>query len=211
MFQLRDGKILEEFPAIEDVEPLASLWRNFARTVAGEGEFIVSGRDGRAALQLALDISAVAARPDGMLERFIRQQIEKKTFPGVSILAAAGDRVRLRALLRPARHLARPRAPGQRHALRPGFPDQAPGHRFPGRLLHRKKTMAPGGRGAPLPAAAGAAGHPGAAADPQRRLAALAPVLPLPPPGRPGPGRGAGRRGGAGNAGRSTPTSAISC
>lgn len=58
MFQLRDGKILEEFPRIEDVEPLANLWLGFARTVAGEGNFIVSGREGRAALQLALDISA---------------------------------------------------------------------------------------------------------------------------------------------------------
>jgi predicted dehydrogenase len=57
MFQLRDGHIREEFPQIEDVEPLASLWRNFWRTVAGEGDFIVSGRDGRAALQLALSIS----------------------------------------------------------------------------------------------------------------------------------------------------------
>ena len=57
MFQLRDGRIMEEFPRIEDVEPLASLWRNFQRTVAGEGDFIVSGRDGRAALQLALSIS----------------------------------------------------------------------------------------------------------------------------------------------------------
>jgi predicted dehydrogenase len=57
MFHLRDGRILEEYPAIEDVEPLANLWRNFARTVAGEGNFIVSGRDGRAALALALSIS----------------------------------------------------------------------------------------------------------------------------------------------------------
>lgn len=57
MFQLRDGKILEEFPRIEDVEPLAGLWRNFAGTVAGREGFVVSGRDGRAALQLALSIS----------------------------------------------------------------------------------------------------------------------------------------------------------
>ncbi len=58
MFQLREGRIVEEYPRIEDVEPLASLWQNFRRTVAGEGEFVVSGRDGRAALELALAISA---------------------------------------------------------------------------------------------------------------------------------------------------------
>ncbi len=57
MFQLRDGQIRESIPEIEPVEPLANLWRNFYRTVAGEGEFSVSGRDGRAALQLALAIS----------------------------------------------------------------------------------------------------------------------------------------------------------
>ena len=65
MFQLRDGKILEDLPAIEDVEPLANLWRNFYRTIAGEGDFIVSGRDGRSALDLALAISAsLGAVPD---------------------------------------------------------------------------------------------------------------------------------------------------
>jgi predicted dehydrogenase len=58
MFQLRDGRILQEFPRIEDIEPLANLWRNFFRTVSGEGDFIVSGRDGRTALELALSISA---------------------------------------------------------------------------------------------------------------------------------------------------------
>jgi len=57
MFQLRDGKIVENFPQIENVEPLVSLWRNFYRTVSGEGKFTVTGRDGRAALQLALSIS----------------------------------------------------------------------------------------------------------------------------------------------------------
>lgn len=58
MFQLRDGQILENIPRIDDVEPLANLWRNFHRTIAGEGDFNVSGRDGRAALHLALAISA---------------------------------------------------------------------------------------------------------------------------------------------------------
>jgi predicted dehydrogenase len=57
VFQLSDGQIRESIPEIESVEPLANLWRNFYRTVAGEGEFNVTGRDGRAALQLALAIS----------------------------------------------------------------------------------------------------------------------------------------------------------
>jgi len=57
MFQLQDGQIRESVPAIEPVEPLVNLWRNFHRTAAGEGDFSVSGRDGRAALQLALAIS----------------------------------------------------------------------------------------------------------------------------------------------------------
>jgi predicted dehydrogenase len=56
MFQLRDGQILENIPQIDDVEPLAKLWQNFHRTIAGEGDFNVSGRDGRVALQLALAI-----------------------------------------------------------------------------------------------------------------------------------------------------------
>jgi len=63
MFQLRGGRILQEFPHIEDIEPLASLWRNFHRTLAGEGDFIVSGREGRAALELALSISAALGAP----------------------------------------------------------------------------------------------------------------------------------------------------
>jgi predicted dehydrogenase len=57
VFQLSDGQIRESIPEIEPVEPLANLWRNFYRTVAGEGEFNVTGRDGRDALQLALAIS----------------------------------------------------------------------------------------------------------------------------------------------------------
>ncbi len=57
MFQLRNGRIIEDFPSIEDIEPLANQWRNFYRTIAGEGDFIVSGRQGRAALELALSIS----------------------------------------------------------------------------------------------------------------------------------------------------------
>jgi predicted dehydrogenase len=57
VFQLRDGQIRESIPEIESVEPLANLWSNFYRTVSGEGEFNVTGSDGRAALQLALAIS----------------------------------------------------------------------------------------------------------------------------------------------------------
>jgi predicted dehydrogenase len=57
VFQLSDGQIRESIPEIEPVEPLANLWRNFYRTVAGEGEFNVTGKDGRDALQLALAIS----------------------------------------------------------------------------------------------------------------------------------------------------------
>jgi len=57
VFQLRDGQIRESIPEIESVEPLANLWSNFYRTVNGEGEFNVTGSDGRAALELALAIS----------------------------------------------------------------------------------------------------------------------------------------------------------
>ncbi len=64
MFQLRDGRIVEELPQIEDVEPLASMWRRFGHAVAGEGGRIVSGRDARAALELAQAIVA-ALRPPG--------------------------------------------------------------------------------------------------------------------------------------------------
>ncbi len=62
MFQLRQGRIAEEFPAIADIEPLAGMWRNFGGAVAGRGGRVASGREGRAALELALAISA-ALRP----------------------------------------------------------------------------------------------------------------------------------------------------
>ncbi|MBN2346194.1 MAG: Gfo/Idh/MocA family oxidoreductase [Candidatus Aminicenantes bacterium] len=58
MFQLHDGRILQEFPEIEDVEPLAAMWRAFHQAVSGAGGTIVSGREGREALALALAISA---------------------------------------------------------------------------------------------------------------------------------------------------------
>lgn len=57
VFQLRDGKIEASFPKVEEVEPLASLWRNFHRAASGAGGAIVSGREGRKALELALTIS----------------------------------------------------------------------------------------------------------------------------------------------------------
>jgi predicted dehydrogenase len=64
MFQLRDGRIAEELPQIEDVEPLAAMWRQFGRAAAGAGGRIVSGEDARAALELAQAIMA-ALRPPG--------------------------------------------------------------------------------------------------------------------------------------------------
>ena len=56
--QLQNGQIRETIPHIPDVEPLANLWLNFFKTIGGETDCSVSGRDGRAALQLALEISA---------------------------------------------------------------------------------------------------------------------------------------------------------
>lgn len=56
--QLQNGQIRENIPQIPNVEPLYNLWQNFFKTVAGGTNCCVTGRDGRAALQLALDISA---------------------------------------------------------------------------------------------------------------------------------------------------------
>jgi predicted dehydrogenase len=56
--QLLNGQIRENIPQIPDVEPLYNLWLNFFKTVAGGTNCCVTGRDGRAALQLALEISA---------------------------------------------------------------------------------------------------------------------------------------------------------
>jgi predicted dehydrogenase len=56
--QLQNGRISQSIPAIPGVEPLHNLWRNFLGTVAGDGACSVSGPDGRAALALALDVSA---------------------------------------------------------------------------------------------------------------------------------------------------------
>jgi len=65
MIQLQNGQIRESIPQIPDIEPLYNLWQNFFKTIAGGSNYCVTGRDGRAALQLALDISAaIEAVPD---------------------------------------------------------------------------------------------------------------------------------------------------
>jgi predicted dehydrogenase len=56
--QLQNGRIRENIPQIPNIEPLYNLWQNFFKTIAGGDNRNVTGRDGRAALQLALDISA---------------------------------------------------------------------------------------------------------------------------------------------------------
>lgn len=56
--QLQNGRIIENIPPIPAVEPLYNLWQNFFFTIAGKTGCSVTGRDGRAALQLALEISA---------------------------------------------------------------------------------------------------------------------------------------------------------
>jgi predicted dehydrogenase len=59
--QLQNGRICQSTPPVASVEPLYNLWQNFLKTVAGEGACSVSGADGRAALALALEISASIA------------------------------------------------------------------------------------------------------------------------------------------------------
>jgi predicted dehydrogenase len=56
--QLQNGQIRENIPQIPSIEPLYNLWQNFFKTIASGINCSVTGRDGRAALQLALDISA---------------------------------------------------------------------------------------------------------------------------------------------------------
>jgi predicted dehydrogenase len=56
--QLQNGQIRETIPQIPAVEPLYNLWQNFLETIRGGTPCSVTGRDGRAALQLALAISA---------------------------------------------------------------------------------------------------------------------------------------------------------
>jgi len=61
MIQLQNGKIRESIPQIPNIEPLYNLWQNFFKTIAGGSSCNVTGRDGRAALQLALNISSSIA------------------------------------------------------------------------------------------------------------------------------------------------------
>lgn len=58
VIELQNGRIRENIPQIPNVEPLFNLWQNFFKTVAGASRCSVSGADGRAALELALGISA---------------------------------------------------------------------------------------------------------------------------------------------------------
>ena len=58
MIQLQNGQIRENIPQIPNIEPLFNLWQNFFKTIASGSNCNVTGRDGRAALQLALEISA---------------------------------------------------------------------------------------------------------------------------------------------------------
>lgn len=58
IIQLQNGQIRENIPQIPNIEPLYNLWQNFFKTIASGSNCNVTGRDGRAALQLALDISA---------------------------------------------------------------------------------------------------------------------------------------------------------
>jgi predicted dehydrogenase len=58
MIQLQNGQIREQIPQIPGTEPLYNLWQNFFKSIASGSHCNVTGRDGRAALQLALDISA---------------------------------------------------------------------------------------------------------------------------------------------------------
>jgi len=59
--QLLNGQIRETIPQIPGVEPLFNLWQNFRKTIDSGINSNVTGRDGRAALQLALQISAAIA------------------------------------------------------------------------------------------------------------------------------------------------------
>jgi predicted dehydrogenase len=61
MVHLQDGQIRETVPQIPDVEPLFNLWQNFLKTITSGINRNVTGHDGRAALQLALRISAAIA------------------------------------------------------------------------------------------------------------------------------------------------------
>jgi predicted dehydrogenase len=53
---LQGMEIVEEIPAIEDVEPLRNMWNHFRKAILGEPHRIVSGEDARNALALAHQI-----------------------------------------------------------------------------------------------------------------------------------------------------------
>lgn len=56
-FALSKGDILEDVPVIEDVEPLYNMWVNFYNSVTTGENRIVTGIEGRKALDLAIRIS----------------------------------------------------------------------------------------------------------------------------------------------------------
>ena len=56
-FALSKGDILEDIPVIEDVEPLHTMWVNFYNSVTTGENRIVTGIEGRNALELAIRIS----------------------------------------------------------------------------------------------------------------------------------------------------------
>jgi len=61
-FQLKDGVIAENLPAIEEQEPLMNMWRNFLLTVTTGRNHNVTGIEGLNALKLARRISARTRR-----------------------------------------------------------------------------------------------------------------------------------------------------
>ena len=106
-----------------------------------------------------------------MIERFIRQQIEKKTFPGVSILAAAGDRVLYeRCFGRRATWPAPEPLDGDTLFDLASLTKPLVTAFLAAYFIEKKQWRLDDEARRFLPAA-GAAGHPGAIADPQRRPA----------------------------------------
>ena len=56
-YELQNGKIIEEIPKIEQVEPLYNLWFNFYKTISERKNYNVTAAEGRDALDLATRIS----------------------------------------------------------------------------------------------------------------------------------------------------------
>ncbi len=56
-FALADGNLVENVPEIPEVEPLCTMWKNFHTTVTTGESCIVTGIEGRNALELAIRIS----------------------------------------------------------------------------------------------------------------------------------------------------------